>query len=344
MKAVRLHNYHEQPVVEEVEQPTVSGPLDVVVKIGGAGVCRTDLHVIEEQWAEKSGVQLPYVIGHENAGWVHEIGSAVTNVAVGDPVILHPTPTCGLCRACRAGDDMHCADRRFPGIDSDGGMAEYLLTSARACIKLDSATRPEDVAALADAGITAYHAVRKAAPQLPPGTFCVVNGAGGLGHIGIQTLAAMSATTSIVVDRSAEALELAAGLGADHTVLADGKHVDAVLDLTGGNGAEVVLDFVAEQGSQHDAFAMTRQGGSHYVIGYGSNIDIPTIDIISTERNVIGNLVGTYNDLVELMVLAEAGKVALHTKKYPLSNALDALADLDNGRVRGRAILVPDNA
>jgi NAD+-dependent secondary alcohol dehydrogenase Adh1 len=341
MKAVRLHAYHQQPVIEEVPEPTATGPLDVVVKIGGAGVCRTDLHIIEEQWKEKSGVTLPYTIGHENAGWVHEIGSAVTNVDVGDTVILHPTPTCGLCHACRAGDDMHCESSTFPGIDSDGGMAEYLLTSARACIKLDPDTRPEDVAALADAGITAYHAVRKAAPKLYPGTVCVVNGAGGLGHIGIQSLRALTACTVIVVDRNSAALDLAAKIGAHHTVLADGKHVDAVLDLTGGNGAEVVLDFVAEQGAQQDAFAMTRRAGSQFVIGYGSNIDVPTIDIISTERNIIGNLVGTYNDLAELMVLAQSGQVTLHTKKYPLDSALDALADLDAGRVRGRAILTP---
>jgi NAD+-dependent secondary alcohol dehydrogenase Adh1 len=341
MKAVRLHAYHQQPVVQDVPEPAVKGPFDVVVKIGGAGVCRTDLHIIEEQWAEKSGVTLPYTIGHENAGWVHEIGSAVSNVAVGDTVILHPTPTCGLCQACRAGDDMHCVDSTFPGINTDGGMAEYLLTSARACIKLNPSTKPSDVAALADAGITAYHAVRKAVPLLYPGTVCVVNGAGGLGHIGIQALTALTATTIIVVDRNEDALKLASSLGADHTVVADGKHVEAVLDLTSGNGAEVVLDFVAEQGAQQDAFAMTRRAGSHFVIGYGGNIDIPTIDIISTERNVIGNLVGTYNDLAELMVLAQAGKVTLHTKQYPLDAALDALADLDAGRVRGRAILTP---
>lgn len=341
MKAVRVHKYHQQPTIDEVPEPTVTGPFDVVVKIGGAGVCRTDLHIIEEQWADKTGVALPYTIGHENAGWVHEVGSAVSNVAVGDTVILHPTPTCGLCRACRAGDDMHCGNNAFPGIDSDGGMAEYLLTSARACIKLDPGTRPEDVAALADAGITAYHAVRKAAPLLYPGTTCVVNGAGGLGHIGIQSLRALTATTIVVVDKNPEALELARKLGADETVVADGKHVDTVLDMTNGDGAEVVLDFVAEQGAQQDAFAMTQRAGSHFVIGYGSNIDIPTIDIISTERNIIGNLVGTYNDLAELMVLAQAGKVTLHTKKYPLDAALDALADLDAGRVRGRAILTP---
>jgi len=341
MRAVRLHGYHQDPVVEEVPEPTVSGPLDVVVKIGGAGVCRTDLHIIEGQWDAAMGPALPYTIGHENAGWVHEVGSAVTNVAVGDTVILHPTPTCGLCRACRAGQDMHCSESSFPGLSHDGGMAEYLLTSARACIKLDSSTKPEDVAALADAGITAYHAVRKAAPLLYPGTTCVVVGAGGLGHIGVQCLSALTATRIVVVDRNPDALKLAEQLGADETVVADGAHVDAVKDLTGGEGAEVVLDFVAEQGAENEGFTMTRPAGSYYVIGYGGELRIPTLDVISTERNIVGNIVGTYNELAELMVLAQAGKVTLHTKTYPLDSAVEALHDLDAGNVRGRAILVP---
>jgi NAD+-dependent secondary alcohol dehydrogenase Adh1 len=341
MKAVRLHGYHQQPVVDEVPEPKIKGPLDVIVRVGGAGVCRTDLHIIEGQWAQAMNPTLPYILGHENAGWIQEIGSAVTNVAVGDTVILHPTPTCGLCRACRAGQDMHCVQSVFPGLGVDGGMAEYLLTSARACVRLDPATRPQDVAALADAGITAYHAVRKALPLLYPGTTCVVIGAGGLGHIGIQCLSALSATNIVVVDRNPAALKLAEQLGARHTVVADGKAVDAVKDLTGGAGAEVVLDFVAEQGAENDGFAMTRPGGSYFVIGYGGTLTVPTLDIISTERNIIGNIVGTYNELAELMVLAEAGKVTLHTRTYPLAAAQEALHDLDAGEVRGRAILVP---
>ncbi|WP_405059527.1 NAD(P)-dependent alcohol dehydrogenase [Kribbella sp. NBC_01505] len=341
MKAVRLHGYHQQPVVEDVPEPSVKGPLDVVVKIGGAGVCRTDLHIIEGQWDAAMHPPLPYTIGHENAGWVSEIGSAVTNVAVGDTVILHPTPTCGLCRACRAGDDMHCVASTFPGLDSDGGMAEYLLTSARACVKLDPSTRPQDVAALADAGITAYHAVRKAIPLLWPGTTAVVIGAGGLGHIGIQCLSALTATRIIVVDRNPEALKLAEQLGADQTVVADGNQVATVQSLTDGAGAHVVLDFVAEQGAEQDGFAMTAPGGSYFVIGYGGQVQIPTLDIISTERNIIGNIVGTYNELAELMALAQAGKVTLHTRAYPLDAAAEAIADLDAGRVRGRAILIP---
>src|SRR5947199_362407 len=234
MKAVRLQKFHTQPVIDDVPEPTISGPFDVIVKIGGAGVCRTDLHIIEGQW--------------------------------------------------------------------DAAMAT---------------------------------------PLLYPGTTCVIIGAGGLGHIGIQCLATLTATNIIVVDRNPDALKLASELGAAHTVVADGSHVDAVKDLTGGQGAHVVLDFVAEQGAEMDGWNMTRRAGSYYVIGYGGTLTIPTLDVISTERNIIGNIVGTYNDLAELMALAQGGKVTLHTKTYPLDAAPDAFADLDAGRVRGRAILVP---
>ena len=341
MKAVRLHAYDQRPVVEDVPEPRASDPLDVLVRIGGAGLCRTDLHIVEGQWADRSGVTLPYTLGHENAGWVEQVGSAVTSVAPGDTVILHPLITCGLCRACRAGDDMHCANGRFPGISQDGGMAEYLLTGARAVVKLDPELQPADVAALADAGLTAYHAVKKAAPLLYPGTRVVVIGAGGLGHIGIQSLKALTPAEVIVVDRSEAALKLAQGMGADHTVQATGDHAAQVLELTDGQGAEVVIDFVGERGAEADAWRMTRRAGSHFVIGYGGTVEVPTIDIISTERNVIGNLVGTYNDLAELMTLAAQGKVKLHTQTYPLDAVNDAMNDLDQGRLRGRGILVP---
>lgn len=341
MKAVQLGKYHTSPELVDVADPKISSPLDVIVRIGGAGVCRTDLHVIEGQWEPKTGVELPYTLGHENAGWVSEIGSAVTNVSVGDAVILHPLVTCGLCRACRAGDDVHCVASAFPGIDTDGGYAEYLLTTARSVIKLDSSLQPADVAALADAGLTAYHAVAKAARLLRPGDKAVVIGAGGLGHIGIQVLRALSPAEMIVVDRSEEALALAADLGAEHTVLADGNQTEAIAELTGGNGAEAVLDFVGEGGALEFGVASLRRNGNYYVIGYGGTLSIPTIDIISTEINFLGNLVGSYNDLAELMVLAAQGKVTLHTSTYPLADFGRALDDLDEGKVRGRAILVP---
>jgi NAD+-dependent secondary alcohol dehydrogenase Adh1 len=341
MRAVQVTGYHQNLQLAEVPVPTPTEPFDVVVKIGGAGVCRTDLHILEGQWAEKSEVQLPYTIGHENAGWVHAIGSAVTNVREGDKVIVHPLVTCGLCRACRSGDDVHCEASSFPGIDTDGGYAEYLKTSARSVVKIDEALEPADVAALADAGLTAYHAAAKAARRLTPRDRCVIIGAGGLGHIGIQVLKALSPAELIVVDRNPEAVKLAVSIGAHHGVVADGSHVEQVLELTRGNGAEAVIDFVGEGGSTSEGVRMLHRAGDYHVVGYGEDINVPTIDIISTEINFIGNLVGSYNDLCELMALAARGAVTLHTAKYRLDDFQSAIEDLDAGSVRGRAILIP---
>ena len=341
MRAVQVTGYHQNMQLAEVPIPTPTGPFDVVVKIGGAGVCRTDLHILEGQWAEKSQVQLPYTIGHENAGWVHAIGSAVTNVREGDKVIVHPLITCGLCRACRSGDDVHCEASSFPGIDTNGGYAEYLKTSARSVVQIDEALEPADVAALADAGLTAYHAAAKAAQRLTPRDRCVIIGAGGLGHIGIQVLKALSPAELIVVDHNPEAVKLAVSIGAHHGVVADGTHVEQVLELTGGNGAEAVIDFVGEGGSTGEGVRMLHRAGDYHVVGYGENINVPTIDIISTEINFIGNLVGSYNDLCDLMALAARGAVTLHTAKYRLDDFQSAIDDLDAGNVRGRAILIP---
>ena len=341
MRAVQVVGYHQGLQMAEIDVPEVTGPFDVVVRIGGAGVCRTDLHILEGQWAEKTQVQLPYTIGHENAGWVHAVGSAVTHVREGDKVILHPLMTCGLCRACRSGDDVHCEVSAFPGIDTHGGYADYLRTSARSVVRIDDSLEPSDVAALADAGLTAYHAAAKAAKRLTPRDRCVVIGAGGLGHIGIQVLKALTPAEIVVVDRNEDAVKLALSIGADHGVVADGTHVEQVQELTGGLGAEVVVDFVGEGGATAEGVAMLRRAGDYHVVGYGENIDIPTIDIVSTEINVVGNLVGSYNDLCDLMVLAARGQVTLHTQKYALDDFATAVDDLDHGRVRGRAILVP---
>jgi NAD+-dependent secondary alcohol dehydrogenase Adh1 len=344
VNAARLHRYRERLKLDQVDEPKAEGPLDVIVRIGAAGLCRTDLHIQEGQWAEKSGVQLPYTPGHENAGWVHEIGSAVSNVEVGDTVIVHPFISCGLCGPCRRGDDMHCLNGSFPGITRDGGFADFLKTSARSVVKLDPGLEPKAIAALADAGLTAIHAIKKAIPVLAPGTHAVVIGAGGLGHIGIQCLKAMTAAEIIVIDPSEPALALARELGCDHCVKVDGSQVQTVMDLTDGSGAEAIIDFVGEKGAIEDGIAMVRDGGFYYVIGYGENIDIPTIDVISREISFIGNLVGTYADLQELMILTAEGKVTLHTTTYPLDAINDAMADLDQARLQGRGILVPAGA
>jgi NAD+-dependent secondary alcohol dehydrogenase Adh1 len=344
MRAARLHEYHQALKLEEIAEPAIDGPLDVIVRIGAAGLCRTDLHIQEGQWAEKSQVALPYTPGHENAGWVHEIGPGVTNVEVGDTVIVHPYISCGLCSPCRRGDDMHCLNGSFPGIDRDGGFAQLLKTTARSVVKLDPSLHPADIAALADAGLTAIHAVKKAIPVLGAGTKAVVIGAGGLGHIGIQCLKAYTPAEIIVVDPSEAALALASELGADQTVQVGSTHVDTVKEMTDGYGAEAIIDFVGEKGAIQDGIDMVQDGGFYYVIGYGENIDIPTIDVISREISFIGNLVGTYTDLEDLMTLTAQGKVILHTTTYPLDAVNDAMADLDGGRLQGRGILVPAGA
>jgi NAD+-dependent secondary alcohol dehydrogenase Adh1 len=326
---------------QDVANPKIEKPTDVIVKIGGAGVCRTDLHIIEGVWRDKVTVNLPHIMGHENAGWVAEVGRGVESVKVGDPVIVHPLVTSGHCLACRRGNDMHAEENYFPGINANGGYAELLHTSERSLIKLPKTLAPKDVAPYTDAGLTAYRAAKKASRHLLPGQYAVVIGSGGLGHIGIQALGALSAAEIVVIDRSDTALGLAKETGAHHTIKADGHEVEGVLALTKGKGAEAVIDFVGEGGSIEKGLAMTRNDGFYYIVGYGGKVEIPAIDMIISEKTIVGNLVGTYPELVELMALADRGLVKLATKEYRLENANQALLDLHHGKVKGRAVLIP---
>jgi len=261
-------------------------------------------------------------------------------VKVGDPVICHPLVSKGEALAARRGNDMH-AGGAFPGIDSNGGYAELLKTAERAVIKLPQTLAPKDVAPYADAGLTAYHAAKKAARHLLPGDYVVAIGAGGLGHIGIQVLQALCAAQIIAIDRSELALNLAKECGAHHVIKADGNELEAVLALTEGAGAEAVIDFVGEGDSVAKGLKMTRNAGCYYIVGYGGKVEIPTMDMIVTEKTIVGNLVGTYPDLVELMALADRGLVTLATREYRLDQANAALHDLSNGTVKGRAVLIP---
>jgi NAD+-dependent secondary alcohol dehydrogenase Adh1 len=341
MKALRVHSYGQPPRLDEVPEPQVTGQDDVVVRIGGAGLCRTDLHIIDGWLASLIPAELPLVLGHENAGWVHAVGPAVRDLAAGDPVICHPNLTCGVCPACRAGDDMRCtAGPSLPGASRDGGMAELFKTSARAVVKLGAGTAPTDLAALADAGLTAYHAVRKAVPALGPGSYAVAVGAGGLGHIGIQCLKAMTPAQIIAVDTSEDALKLALDCGADHAVTAAGQQAQQVRDLS-GSGADAVFDFVGEDATIGKSVAMLRPGGTYYLVGYGGTVTLPTMPLILGEISIVANLIGTHRDLADLVTLAQQRKVTLHGTRYPLDAAGDAIDDLRHGRIRGRAILTP---
>jgi NAD+-dependent secondary alcohol dehydrogenase Adh1 len=219
-------------------------------------------------------------------------------------------------------------------------MAELFKTNARAIVKLGASAAPAEAAALADAGLTAYHAVKKAVPGLGPGSSAVAVGAGGLGHIGIQCLKAMTPAQVIAVDTSEDALKLALKCGADYVVTSDGQQGQQVRGLT-GPGADAVFDFVGEDSTIGDSVGMLRPGGTYYLVGYGGTVTLPTMQLVLGEITVAGNFIGTNTDLADLVALASQGKVVLHSSRYPLEAANDAIDDLRHGRIRGRAILIP---
>lgn len=347
MRAAQLVAYGKDFEVGQVADPVLLSPDDVIVKVGAAGFCRTDVHLWLGQldaMHRAAGIGLPFVCGHESAGWVAEVGSAVQHIEVGDPVLLHPLATCGYCLACRAGDDAHCTGSVFPGIAAPGGFAEYVRSNARAVVRIPEGLTPVDVAPLADAGLTAYRAVKKALPLTVPGTSTVVLGAGGLGHIGIQVLRALSQTDIIVVDRNPQALEHARSLGADHVVLAreDRSHVAEARELAGGVGANVVLDFVGEGGAETDAVELLAPNGVDVIVGYGGRLEADILaQVLTPEVSFVGSLVGTYIELVELVALARRGAVTLTTTTFPLEGINDALHALEAGTLRGRGVLDP---
>ena len=342
MRAARFVGLHQPPALEELPAPELLGPDDVIVKIAGAGVCRTDLHILDGQAPLQPPPAPPFTLGHENAGWIDQVGPGVDAMKKGDPVILHPAISCGRCLACRRGADMYCSRTIFPGVDgTDGGYAEYLRTSARAVVPLPPGTDPTLLAPLADAGITAYHAVRRLLPHLGAGTVVAVIGVGGLGHLGIQLIRTMSPARVLAIDRADDRLELARRFGAEWAVSSSSDVLTTVLQATHGEGADVVLDFVAESTTPELALKMLRRGGTYSIVGYGGVMTVPTVAMIAREITVQGNFVGTYTDLVELMELARQGRVAVTSTRFPLARAADALAALRAGAVQGRAVLVP---
>jgi len=342
MKAVRLHAYQEPPRLDEVPEPEITGPHDVVVRVGGAGLCRTDVHIRDGWFAPAVPTELPLTLGHENTGWVHEVGSAVENVVVGDAVICHPQSSCGFCPACRIGDDMRCArGLSFTGLNRAGGFAELVKTTDRAVLQLPSGLEPAAVAPHADAGLTVMHVVRKAVPLLGPGSRVVVVGVGGLGHIAVQCLRALCSAEVVAVDPDPEALKLASDCGAHHTVLVDEGMGERVQRITGGAGAEAVLDFVGEGDAVESSLSMVGARGTYFVVGYGGELRVPTFSLVLPEISVVGNAVGTHDDLRELVALAAAGGVSVRTRSYPLDAFADAIADLEGGRMHGRGVLVP---
>jgi NAD+-dependent secondary alcohol dehydrogenase Adh1 len=343
MRAIQVTAFGEPVKVAEVPEPTIARPDDVVVRLAGAGICRTDLHIMQGALAEAFHQTLPLTLGHENSGWVHEVGPAVSHLAVGDPVIVHPAVTCGHCRACRSGVDMHCATWRFPGVDGwPGGYAELMRTSARSLVRLPDGTDPAPLAPHADAGLTAMHAVRRLAPFTTAVSTVVTIGAGGVGQIAIQLLRLLTPARTVVLDTDERRAANAGWLGADEVLQLTGEAaVTAVLDLTGGLGADVVLDLVGDGDVPGHAFRMLRKGGVYSIVGYGGGLRIEHLDMINRELTILGNQIGSYQNLVELMDLVAQGRVTIDSQLFPLDAAADVLREVDAARVRGRAVLVP---
>jgi NAD+-dependent secondary alcohol dehydrogenase Adh1 len=341
MRAARLFRFEQPLKVTEVEIPKITSPTDVLVRVTGAGVCHTDLHIVEGVWREKVQPPLPFTLGHENAGIVEEVGSAVTAAKKGDRVILHPQSTDGTCRACRIGEDMYCENASFPGLSRDGGFAEYMVTSQRALVPLGDLD-PRDVAPLADAGLTAIRATKKARERTTSGSYVVVQGVGGLGHISIQLLRHMTNTIVVASDVVEGKLRLAEKVGAHHAIDARRDPVKQVMELTNHRGADVVIDYVGNDQTLSAGMRMLKpKGGSLVIVGYGGSVTLKAIDMIFGEVSVLGSLVGNWDELRELIELARQGKVRVITQRNRLEEVNEVLEELKRGTLEGRAVLTP---
>jgi NAD+-dependent secondary alcohol dehydrogenase Adh1 len=340
VRAALLREYHRPLELIERAEPEPIAARDVVVRIGGAGVCATDLHAIDGAM-EPAGLRPPVVLGHENAGWVHAVGDDVTAGQVGDAVLVYPAFTCGLCVACRSGHDMLCERHGFTGLTRDGGFADYVLVDERSLVPLPAGVEPAEVAPHADAGITAYHAVKRLAHRLTPGATVAVIGVGGVGHIALQLVRALGASSVVGVDTDERRRQLARELGADEVLGQQADVADAVREWTNGVGVDVVLDFVGTDGTHGAAMQMLARGGLYSIVGYGGMVTHPSIAFVSGETAIAGNLVGNWIDLWELLQLHGRGAVTLRSETHPLEEVNDVLDKLRAGEVTGRAVLVP---
>ena len=350
MKALRLPSWKSDPVLDDVPVPE-PGPGQVLVQVGAAGACHSDLHLMHD--FEPGGLPWnpPFTLGHENAGWVHTLGAGVTGVEPGQPVAVVGAWGCGTCERCLEGFETYC-DRpdRAPvpggggGLGLDGGMAEYLLVpAARHLVPLPDGIDPVGAAPLTDAGLTPYHAIRRSERKLGPTATAVVIGVGGLGHLGIQVLKATSSARVVAVDPRESARDLATRCGADH-VLAPGAELAAqVRELTGGRGADVVVDMVGSEETLAAAAASARPLADVTIVGIaGGSLPVSFFGM-PYEVSVQTTYWGNRRELVEVLDLGARGLLHAETSIYTLDNATQAYLDLAHGTVEGRAVVVPND-
>jgi alcohol dehydrogenase, propanol-preferring len=345
MRALQLKSFQSDPELVDLPEPE-PGPGQVVIKVGGAGACHSDLHVMHEFAEGMAPWGPPFVLGHEAAGWVHRIGSGVRNYEPGQPVAVYGLLGCGHCKPCAAGAENLCVHGMEgpPGIGFgvDGAMAEYLLIADPRRMVPIGDLDPADVAPLTDAGLTPYRVIKKVQPKLTPGSRAVVIGAGGLGHLAIQILGAMTPATVIAVDVREQALALARQVGASATVQANADNTAQELkDATEGAGADVVLDFVGSAPTIALAAAVAKPGMDLVVIGAAGGQFAWNFYALPYEVSLTTSFWGTLPELHEVIALARQNKVKAHVQRFPLDEALHAYELMEKGQLDGRAVIVP---
>jgi propanol-preferring alcohol dehydrogenase len=351
MKALRLLAWRSDPELVEVPDP-VPGPGQVVVRVGGAGACHSDLHLMREFDTGVLPWGPPFTLGHENAGWVHALGDGVTGLEIGRAVAVYGPWGCGSCTRCLLGIETLCEDTAHApvpmgggGLGLDGGMAEFMLVpSARHLLPLPESLTPVEAAPLTDAGLTPYHAVRRSIQKLIPGTTAVVIGVGGLGHLGIQILKATTAARVVAVDLKDKALSLANEIGADLSLAPEPGTAAEIRSFTSGRGADVVVDFVGSDATLALAAAVTRSLGDLTIVGIAGGTLPVSFFSVPYEVSIQTTYWGSRPELIEVLDLGARGLLRPKITTFALDDALDAYSTLEAGGLDGRAVIVPESS
>ena len=340
MLAVRSHLAGEPLRIERVPVPEPSGT-EVRVRVAGCGVCHTDLHIAR---TDRLRVSRPITLGHEIAGWLDAAGPQASatlrraRIATGDPVLVFGGWGCGACRECSLGQEQRCERSASPGFQRDGGYAEHVLVPhARYLVPLRGLD-PVEAAPLADAGVTPYRAVLRAAPWLVSGSRVLLIGLGGLGQFAIQFLRRLPDLTIAVRELDPDKLQIAADLGADLGVLAGD---DSFVSLGLGGHADVVFDFVGTDDTLAYAARNVEPGGLISLVGEAGGHLSFGFDQPPVETYVTTTAWGSLDDLREVVRLAARGRLRWKVERMPLRKARSAHDRLLAGRVKGRIVLVP---
>jgi len=353
--SARIHEYQKPLSIDITPKPTISTGEQVLVKVAAAGLCHSDLHLINGDWKEIIPIKLPIAPGHEVAGWVEELGNSVPKgiFDIGDLVAVFGGWGCGICFYCKNGDEQLCINPTWPGLSSshDGGYSEYILVpSYRFLINVKDHQKynikTEELAALTDAGLTPYRAIKKIRHLLEPGTNVAIVGAGGgLGSYGIQYAKIFGAGSNVIaIDVNDTKLELAERFGADYIINAKIQQNirRIVLQITGGKGVNVVVDCVGTEETIRNSVGILSKGGVLVMIGlFGGQINMPLISAVINEYQVICSLWGNYNELREAIELAKHQKIKHSIHSFPLTEINKAIDSLRAGNMEGRAVIVP---